>query len=102
MLLQFSPLFLIAITLAVVAMVASLYIWRVRESYGSIPLLWLTLTAAQWSLCFGLEVVSSDPNTKLFWAKAQWLGLTLTPVLWLATTARGTNDWPIVLGRRRW
>ncbi len=100
--LQFSPLFLIAITLAVVAIIASLYIWRVRGSYGSIPLLWLTLIAAQWSLCFGLEVVSSDLNTKLFWATAQWLGLTLAPSLWLATTARGTSDWPTVFGRRRW
>jgi PAS domain S-box-containing protein len=100
--LQFSPLFLIAVTLAVVALVASLYIWRVRATYGSIPLLLLTLVAAQWSLCFGLEVASTDPDAKLFWAKVQWFGLTLAPVLWLATAARGTSDWPQILGGRRW
>ena len=49
--LQFSPLFLIAIALAVVALAASLYIWRVRDTYGSIPLLLLALVAADWSLC---------------------------------------------------
>jgi two-component system, NtrC family, sensor histidine kinase KinB len=100
--LQFSPLFLIAVALAVVALAASLFIWRVRATYGSIPLLLLTLVAAQWSLCFALEVASTDPATKLIWAKAQWFGLTLAPVLWLATAARGTNDWPLVLGGRRW
>jgi NtrC-family two-component system sensor histidine kinase KinB len=100
--LQFSPLFLIAIALAVIALAASLYIWRVRATYGSIPLLLLTLIAAQWSLCYGLEVASPDLASKLFWVKAQWLGVVLAPVLWLATAARGTSDWPMVLGGRRW
>jgi len=100
--LQFSPLFLIAVALAIVALAASLYVWHVRATYGSIPLLLLTLVAAQWSLCFGLEVASTDPAAKLFWAKAQWFGLTLAPVLWLATAARGTSEWPLLLGRRRW
>jgi PAS domain S-box-containing protein len=100
--LQFSPLALIAITLAVVTMVASLHIWRVRDTYGSIPLLLLTLAAAGWSLTFGLEAAGTDLSSKLFWAKMQWLGVTLVPVLWLATVARGTGDWPLVLGGRRW
>ena len=102
MLLQFSPQSLIAVALAVVALVASLYIWRVRATYGSIPLLLLTLIAAEWSLCFGLEVASQDPVAKLIWAKTQWFGLTLAPVLWLATAARGTSEWPLILGGRRW
>ena len=100
--LQFSPQSLIAVALAVVALAASLYIWHVRATYGSIPLLLLTLVAAQWSLCYGLEVASVDAATKLIWAKAQWFGVTLAPVLWLATAARGTSDWPLILGGRRW
>jgi PAS domain S-box-containing protein len=100
--LQFSPLPLIAVALAVIALAAAVFIWRVRASYGSIPLLLLTLVAAQWSLCFGLEAASTDVATKLIWEKAQWFGLTLAPVLWLATAAHGTNDWPAVLGGRRW
>src|SRR5512144_592700 len=99
---QFSPLFLIASAMAVVALAASLYIWHVRDTYGSIPLLLLTLVAAYWSLCYGLEVASADLASKLFWAKAQWLGLAVAPVLWLATAARSTSDWPSVLGGRRW
>jgi PAS domain S-box-containing protein len=100
--LQFSPLFLIAIAMAVVALAAAFYIWHVRDTYGSIPLLLLALVAAYWSLCYGLEVASADLASKLFWAKAQWLGLTIAPVLWLATAARSTSDWPAVLGGRRW
>ncbi len=88
--------------MAVAALVAALYIWHVRETYGSIPLLLLMLVAAYWTLCYGLEVASTDLNSKLFWAKAQWLGLTIAPVLWLATAARSTSDWPAVLGGRRW
>jgi PAS domain S-box-containing protein len=62
----------------------------------------LTLLAAQWSLCYGLEVASTDPAAKLFWAKTQWFGVALAPVLWLATAAHGTSEWPRLLGRRRW
>jgi PAS domain S-box-containing protein len=94
---QFSPLSLAAIALAVI-LAASLYIWRVRDTYGSVALLLLMLAAAQWSLCYGLEVASIDLSTKLFWAKAQWIGLALAPVLWLATAAHGTRDWPALLG----
>jgi PAS domain S-box-containing protein len=100
--LQFSPQALIAIALAVVALAASLYVWHVRATYGSVPLVLLTLLAAYWSLCYALEVASPDIVSKLFWAKAQWLSVALAPVLWLATAARGTNDWPAVLGKRRW
>jgi PAS domain S-box-containing protein len=100
--LQFSPLFLTAIALAIIALAASLFVWSKRATYGSTPLLLLTLVAAQWSLCFGLEVASTDVATKLVWAKVQWFGLTLAPVLWLATAARGTLDWQIILGGRRW
>ena len=99
--LQFSPLSLIAISLAVITLAASIYIWRVRDTYGSLPLFWLTLAAAQWSLCFGLEVASTDLASKIFWAKAQWLGLALAPVLWLACAVRGTNTWQAVLARWR-
>ncbi len=97
-----TPLSLVAIALAIVTLAAAIYIWYVRSSYGSIPLLLLMLVAAQWSLCFGLELAGTDVPTKLFWVKAQWLGVTLAPVLWLATAVRGTGDWHIVLGRGRW
>ncbi len=100
--LQLSPLFLTALALAVVPLAASLHIWRTRDTYGSIALLLLMLAAAQWSLCYGLEVASTDLSTNLFWAKAQWIGLALSPVLWLATTAHGTRDWPTLLGGWRW
>ncbi|CAG0932299.1 two-component system, NarL family, sensor histidine kinase EvgS [Thermoflexales bacterium] len=102
MALNLTPFSLIAIALAIVTLTAAIYIWYMRSSYGSAPLLLLTLAAAQWSLCFGLEIAGADVPTKLFWAKAQWLGLTLAPVLWLATAARGSGDWPSVLGGRRW
>ena len=100
--LEFSPLSLAAIALAVIPLAASLHIWRARDTYGSIALLLLMLAAAQWSLCYGLEVASFDLSAKLFWAKAQWIGVALAPVLWLATAAHGTRDWSIVLGGWRW
>jgi PAS domain S-box-containing protein len=100
--LQFSLLLLTAIAMAVIALAAALYVWHVRDTYGSIPLLLLALVAAYWSLCYGLEAASADLTSKLFWVKAQWLGLAVAPVLWLATAARSTSDWPAVLGGRRW
>ena len=100
--LNVTPLSLIAVALAIVAMVVAVYSWRKRDTFGSTPLLLLALIAAGWSLAYGLEVASTTEISKLFWAKVQWVGLTLAPVLWLACAARGTNNEKIVFGYRRW
>lgn len=100
--LHFTPLSLIAIALAIVALAVAVYSWRMRDTFGSVPLLLLALLAAGWSLGYGLEVASTTLAAKLMWAKVQWVGLTLAPVLWLACAARGTGSGKTVFGRRRW
>ena len=94
---------LIAIALAVVALAASLvYLARARYLRIDPAVVAGAGCRATGRCAYGLEVASTDPASKLFWAKAQWFGLTLAPVLWLATAARGTSDWPTILGGRRW
>ena len=100
--LHFAALSLIAIVLAVVALAVALYSWRMRATFGSVPLLLLALVAAGWSLAYGLEVASTTEASKLLWAKVQWVGLTLTPLLWLACAARGASNERLVFGRGRW
>ncbi len=63
-----------------------------RATFGSVPLLLLALVAAGWSLAYGLEVASTTEASKLLWAKVQWVGLTLAPVLWLVCAARGASN----------
>ena len=57
--LHFTPLSLIAIALAMVALAVAVYSWRMRDTFGSVPLLLLALIAAGWSLAYGLEVAST-------------------------------------------
>ncbi len=87
--------------LAIVALVVAVYSWRMRDTFGSGPLL-LALIAAGWSLAYALEVASITQDSKLLWAKVQWSGSTFAPVLWLACAARGTSNGKIIFGYGRW
>ena len=100
--LHFTPLSLIAIALAVVALAVAVYSWRMRDTFGSVPLLLLALVASGWLLAYGLEVASTTMDAKLLWVKVQWMALTLAPLLWLACAARGANNGQLVFGRGRW
>jgi two-component system, NtrC family, sensor histidine kinase KinB len=102
MLLQFTPLSLIAVALSIVAMAAAVFSWRMRDTFGSMPLLLLALVAAGWSFSYGLEAASTTLASKLVWAKVQTIGLTLAPLLWLACAARGTGNVKIIFGQWKW
>ncbi len=53
------------------------------------------LAMAEWSFGYALELSSTDLLTKLFWAKAQYLGIVIAPlaVLTFALQYTGRNKW---------
>jgi PAS domain S-box-containing protein len=71
------------------------YAWRRRPAPGAAPLAWLMLAVTVYSLGYALELVSADLPSKLFWAKAQSLGIVVIPVAWLAFALQYT-------GREKW
>src|SRR5512147_2044203 len=61
----------------------SLYGWRKRPALTVIAFAWTMLAMAWWSLGYGLEIQYQNLPDKIFWAKAQYLGIVAIPVLWL-------------------
>ena len=78
-LLSFLPLFA-----GVVALIIAAYAWRLRPKRGAAALTLLSLATMTWALGYALEIAGTDPSTKLFWAKVQYIGIATVPICWLA------------------
>ena len=72
---QYTP-FLIPLAIAAgVSIELARYAWRRRHVAGMGALTIFLLAAAEWSLGYALELGSVGLETKLFWAKMQYLGI---------------------------
>jgi PAS domain S-box-containing protein len=58
--------------------------WQRRPAVWIRPFVLLMLAVAQWNLTEALEIGTSQLESKLFWHNAQYIGITLVPVLFLA------------------
>lgn len=85
------PFFIAAAMSAVLALLA----WRRRSASGATLCVLLMLAAAVWALGYALEMGSVTLATKVFWDKAQYLGIVIMPGAWLALVLQYT-------GRERW
>ncbi len=54
-----------------------------RRAAGSVSFAVLLVLLATWIVGFGLELLSGPLEQKLFWARAQYLGMVFVPVAWL-------------------
>jgi PAS domain S-box-containing protein len=88
---QSTPYALPLIVVAAISSALALIAWHRRPAPGTIPLTWLLLAAAGWSLAYLLELGSVGLSTKLFWARVQYLGIVIVPVTWLATVLQYTG-----------
>lgn len=71
---------------ALVAAAVGAYVWRRRKSTSAQAFPLLMAALAWWSLAYGMELASSDPNTLWFWLVAGYVGIASSPVLWLVFT----------------
>jgi len=60
--------------------------WQRRPAVWVRPFALLMLAVAQWNLAKALEIGDPQLDRKLFWSNAQYIGITLVPVLFLAFT----------------
>ena len=86
-----APLLLGAVALIAVAFLA----WRRRGAPGATPLLLLALLGSAWPFGYAWEIVATDFETKVLWAKVEYLGIATAPTAWLWLTIEYT-------GRGRW
>ena len=61
----------------------AIYSWRHRATHGAIALAVLALALAEWAFTYGLEIAGADLQTKLFWAKLEYLGIVTVPLSWM-------------------
>src|SRR5205085_5200515 len=85
------PVFASAVISAWLALTA----WHRRPAPGATTFCLLMLAVAEWALGYGLELISPDLSTTLFWDNISWLGSVCAPTLWLVFTLQYT-------GRARW
>src|SRR3954464_9582487 len=77
--LYISPLLFASILLGLLAY----FIWCHRTVQGAVPLMILSLSAAEWSLAYALELVTAQSPLAIVLAKLQYFGITTLPVAWL-------------------
>ncbi|MCE0534047.1 SpoIIE family protein phosphatase [Kineosporia rhizophila] len=69
------------------------FVWANRQGVGSRPLIAMLLAVKVWSVCYALELSSTDVDVAMFWSALKYLGVVaLPPALWsfvLAYTGRG-------------
>src|SRR5262245_50353672 len=93
------PLLIAAATSTVLA----IHAWRRRPAPGALSFVVMMLAVTEWTLGYALELQSSELPAIVFWAKVEYLGITVGPVaaLVLAIEYTGREAW-LTRKRRIW
>jgi PAS domain S-box-containing protein len=83
MYLQYSPYLVPLFTAGVVSIILAIFGWQRRHAPSAIPFVILMLSVAQWSIGYAFELGSTGLQTKVLWAKIEYLGIVTVPVVWL-------------------
>ena len=78
---QYTPYLIPLLFTAMVSVVLAMYAMRRRPVAGAGPLMHFMLGAAEWSLCYAMELGGVELQTKIFWAKLQYIGIVI--VAWM-------------------
>jgi len=65
--------------------------WRHQASPGARVMAGVILALAWWAAMQGLEVAVADVPGKIFWTQMQYLGIVITPLLWLVLVLQFTG-----------
>lgn len=70
------------------------YAWRRRDEPGTVPFVGLMCVMTIWTVCYGIGLMTFDPEGRLFWERMQWVGISFVPVFWLlfATAYTGHDE----------
>jgi signal transduction histidine kinase len=67
-------------TSVIIAALLLLRLWQLRKSPGATGLMLAIACAGQWSLSYALEILNTDLNAKIFWAKTEFIGISLITI----------------------
>lgn len=80
---QYTPYILPLASTAVVSVILVHFAWRRRPAPGAVLLALLMLAVTVWLAGYALELACVDLPDKVFWAKVQYLGIVVVPLIWL-------------------
>ena len=93
--LQFPPYVLPLFVAAAIAAGLSVAVWRRRPALGVVPFVTLMAAVTEWSLGNALEQIVVDLTAKQFFARLDYIGITLVTVSWFLFALEYT-------GRQAW
>jgi diguanylate cyclase (GGDEF)-like protein/PAS domain S-box-containing protein len=92
---QYTSYSYLLILAATVAGMLALYAWRRRRVAGAKMLTLFLVAVCWWEAVYVLEISAGGLQTKILWAKIEYLGIVMVPLFWLAFALEYT-------GRESW
>ena len=88
---QVTPYSYLLLVAAAMSAVLVFFAWRRRGTPGAETFALLMTGVCIWAAGYALELSGADLPTKIFWAKAEYIGIATVPVVWLAFALRYTG-----------
>lgn len=80
---QYNSYILLLVFSSLLAVWVVISTWPQRQTRGALALIVLGVVVTDWTLGYALELAGVDLFTKIIWAKVQYLGIVLAPLMWL-------------------
>ncbi len=68
---------------SLISLAVAVYAWRLESTRSAKPLSLLMVCFGWWAGTYGFELAAPSLEAKLFWAKAEYVGIVPVPVVWL-------------------
>ncbi|MBU1879363.1 MAG: diguanylate cyclase [Chloroflexi bacterium] len=101
MTLQYTPIAVMSLLTAGLAVVLAWAVWHRRTVPGRTAFAGLMLAAGEWALMRTLEAAAVEMTAKIFWAKLEYPGIVSVSVFWLIFVLRYTDFGSWLTRRRR-
>jgi PAS domain S-box-containing protein len=88
---QVTPYSYVLLVAAAMSAALVFFAWRRRGTPGAETLALLMTGVCIWTAGYALELSGADLPTKIFWAKAEYIGIATVPVAWLAFALQYTG-----------
>jgi signal transduction histidine kinase len=99
MIYHFTTNSLIHILTALAACFTVLLLWKFRKSTEVKFLIYLEIFVAIWAIAYALEFANRDLETKIFWSKISYFGITFIPVFYFLFTTAFSQKRNIITSR---
>ena len=94
---QYTPFVILILIALVISGALSVWGWHRRPAPGAAWFGMMMFAAFFFTLFYGLEILSTDLRSIIFWSKMQYFGALNISILWLflVMTYTGRRDWLI-------